>query len=381
MESIEVPFLALDEEYAKIKEELWVVWDKFLKEGKYILGKPVEELEEKMKEEIGVKYAIGVASGTDALYLLLKAYEIKEGDEVITSPYTFIATAEVIAHLNAKIIFVDINPYTYNLDVDKLDSVITERTKCILPVHLFGQCTPIQPILKLKGKKEDLVIIEDAAQAYGATYMNKHPGAIEGSDGAAYSFFPTKNLSTFGDGGLVVTNNEEVKEKIYKLRTHGALPQNKYLHYELGYNSRLDAIHALTLLVKLKYLKEWQAKRLSHALFYNSALKELPIKLPVVEKYNKHTYNQYVIRVEKRDELASFLLKKKGIQTMVYYPMPLHLQPCFKYLNYKEKDFPHAEKLSKEALALPIHPHLTEPQLHYIVDSIKEFFHNPKSSF
>ena len=307
------------------------------------------------------------------------ALGVGAGDEVITTPFTFFATAGSISKVGATPVFVDIDPRTYNLDPAHIQERITPQTKAIIPVHLFGQCADMDPIKKL-ARNNGLWIVEDAAQAIGSDYIkNSAPPQRVGSIGdvGCFSFYPSKNLGGFGDGGMVTTNDDELAERLRLLRVHGA--SSKYYYQYIGINSRLDALQAAILLVKFRYLEEWTAKRLKNAAYYDQLFdeihhQELGIEIPYVQYNNRHIYNQYVIRVPKRDELREFL-SHEGIGTDVYYPLPLHLQECYRELGYGECDFPHAEKAARETLALPIYPELTPEQQKYVVSKIGEFFH------
>lgn len=364
-------FLDLNAQYKSIKKEIDSAIKRVLDGGVFIGGQEVEKLEEEIAKFCGVKYAIGVNSGTDALFLSLKALGIGRGDEVITTPFTFIATAEIIANLGAKPVFVDIEPKTFNIDVSKIKKAITKKTKAIIPVHLFGQMADMSEIMRI-AKKYKLYVIEDAAQAIGAEYKGRKAGTM--GDFGCFSFFPSKNLGAYGDGGMVITNNKKLAEKIRLLRNHGSSSKEKYLNLILGTNSRLDAIQAAILRVKLKYLKKWNEKRLKIAKYYNRNLKGVEdIRIPEILPNRIHIFHQYTIRTKYRDQLKKFLEKNK-IPTMIYYPLPLHLQPAFKYWGYKKGDFPKAEKISKEVLSLPIYPELKKEEQNFIIKKIKEFY-------
>ncbi len=352
---------------------------------RFILGPKVDELEEKIAEYCQCDYAIGVSSGTDALLISLMTAKVGAGDLVITSPYTFFATVGSIARVGAIPIFVDVDPQTYNMDPVKLEATISSmhdeersKLKAIIPVHLFGQCAEMEPILET-ARKYRLTMIEDAAQAIGSEYQFAD-GSVKraGSMGeyGCFSFFPSKNLGAFGDGGMVTTNSEEIYDRLKIMRVHGGRP--KYYHKVLGGNFRLDALQAAILTVKLKYLDEWSNMRVKNANLYRKLFKEAEIDgitLPL-EKEKRHIYNQFVIRVDKsRDELKEFL-GEKGVGCEIYYPVPLHLQECFKYLNYKEKDFPVSEDAAANTLALPIYPEMERQQIEYVVDIIRQFYNN-----
>ena len=373
-----VPFLDLKAQYQHIKDEIDQAVSEVISEQHFILGPKVEALEEAIAAYSSARYGIGVASGSDALTLSLMALGIGAGDEVITTPFTFFATAGSISKAGATPVFVDIDPRTYNLDPAHIQKRITPQTKAILPVHLFGQCADMDPIKEL-ARNNKLWIVEDAAQAIGSDYIrNSAPPQRVGSIGdmGCFSFYPSKNLGGFGDGGMVTTNDDDLAKRIRLLRVHGA--SSKYYYQSIGINSRLDALQAAVLLVKFRYLEEWTAKRLKNAAYYDQLFDEirhqdLGIEIPHVQYNNRHIYNQYVVRVPKRDELRDFLVQE-GIGTDVYYPLPLHLQECYQDLGYANGDFPHAEQAARETLALPIYPELTPEQQEYVVSKIDEFF-------
>ena len=377
---MKVPLLDLKAQYNSIREEILKVTQEVYESQYFILGPRVEALEKEISEYCSSKYATGVTSGTDALLISLIAADIGDEDIVITTPYTFFATAGSIARTGAVPVFVDIDPDTYNISTDGIENNVNamtddqrSRLKAIMPVHLYGQCADMDPILKI-AKKHDLVVIEDAAQAIGAEYKGKRAGSI--GDFGCFSFFPSKNLGAFGDGGIVTTNSDELYEKLKILRVHGSYP--KYYHKIIGGNFRLDALQAAIVSVKLKHLDGWTAARQGNAnryreLFTSAGLDN--IKLPV-ESQGRHIYNQFVISVpKKRDDLRLFL-QEAEIGTEVYYPVTMHLQECFSYLNYKKGDFPVSEHAASHTLALPIYPELTEDQQAYVVDKIKEFYLN-----
>lgn len=368
-----VPLLDLKAQYATIRDEVRRAIDEVCDSQHFILGPQVEKLEKDVAAYSRCAHGIGVSSGTDALLVALMALDIKPGDEVVTTPYSFFATAGVIARLGAKPVFVDIEPRSYNINPAFIESVITGKTRAIMPVHLFGQCADMDPILEIAGK-HNLPVIEDAAQAIGAEYKGKRAGSV-GTAGC-FSFFPTKNLGGFGDGGMVVTNDADLAERVRVLRVHGSQP--KYYHGVVGGNFRLDALQATVLNVKLKHLDRWMAKRQHNAVPYDHAFAGLPLQTPTAawkdtgDKHH-HTYNQYTIRTSKRDKLQAFL-KDANIGTEVYYPVPLHLQKCFANLGHKEGDFPEAEAAARESVAIPIYPELSDEQLSYVADAIRDFF-------
>jgi dTDP-4-amino-4,6-dideoxygalactose transaminase len=365
---MKVPFIDLAAQYVQIKEEINQNLSEVLNSQYFILGSKVKELEQKIAELCDCKYAIGVSSGTDALLLSLIACGIKSGDEVITTPFTFFSTASCISRLGAQPVFVDIDPRTFNINPEAIKDKLSSKTKAIIPVHLFGQLADMNPLLDIASKAH-LWIIEDAAQSIGATYRSRKAGSI-GHLGC-FSFYPTKNLGAYGDGGMIVTNDEELADKLRILRVHGSRP--KYYHHIIGVNARLDEMQAAILLVKLRYLQQWNDARTKNALLYNEKLQGLPIKLPFIAESCKSIYHQYVIKAPRRDELNEHL-QNNGIGTQIYYPLPLHLQPCFKNLNYKEGDFPHAKEASKTVLSLPIFAEIGEDQITYVAEKIREFY-------
>ncbi|NKE72546.1 DegT/DnrJ/EryC1/StrS family aminotransferase [Candidatus Manganitrophus noduliformans] len=361
-----VPLLDLVAQYHTIRPDIQKAVQEVFESQQFILGPSVTKLEEEIAAHCQVRHAIGVASGSDALLLALMALGVGPGDEVITSPYTFFATAGSIARLQAKPVFVDIDPKTYNIDPSLIEGKITPRTKAIIPVHLYGQCAEMDPILEI-AERRHIPIVEDAAQSIGATYKGRQAGSM-GAFGCL-SFFPSKNLGGAGDGGMILTQDGHFAEKIKILRVHGSQP--KYYHQVIGCNSRLDSLQAVVLSVKLRHLEGWSQKRRENAEFYNKHLGSLDkVVVPHVESHNKSIYNQYVIRVSQRDQLLNYL-KEKGIGTEIYYPVPLHLQACFKYLGHSEGDFPESERAARETIALPIYPELTMDQKIYVVDQIK----------
>ena len=373
---MKIPLLDLKAQYQKIKNQIDEAIQEVLDSQYFILGPKVEEFEKEVSNFLGVKHAVGVSSGTDALLVSLMALGIKPGDKIITTTYSFFATAEVIVRLGAKPVFVDIDPGTYNIDTKRVEKLLKVAKKgeykAIIPVHLFGQCADMDTIMKI-AESYGLKVIEDAAQALGAKYKKRYAGTM--GDTGCFSFFPSKNLGGYGDGGMVVTNDSNLAEKISILRSHGS--KDIYMHPAVGGNFRLDDIQAAILTVKLKYLGAWTKKRQENALLYDKLFKQYKLDEMVVLPYacqnRNHVYNQYVINVPKRDELKKFL-GEKGISTGVYYPCPLHLQECFIFLGYKQGDFPEAENAAAKTLALPIYPELSAEQQEYIVSSIRDYF-------
>ncbi len=366
-----VPFLDLKAQYATLRPHIRAAIDRVCESQHFILGPEVAALEEEVAAFCGARFAIGVSSGTDALLASLMAIGAGPGDEVITTPYSFFATAGVIARVGARPVFVDIDPQTFNLDAGAVRAQVTPRTKAIIPVHLFGRCTEMAPLLAV-AEEYGLYVIEDAAQALGARDEQGRQAGTIGHMGC-FSFFPSKNLGAFGDGGMVVTNDAELAEKIRVLRVHGGKP--KYYHRVVGGNFRLDALQAAVLRVKLPYLAAWTEARRQNAKRYCSLFSERGLLKWLVPPADTpgHIYNQFVVRFPERDRLQAFL-KERGVETEVYYPLPLHLQECFRELGYRQGDFPHAEAAARESLALPIYPELTAAQQHYVVSQISEFY-------
>ena len=373
---MKVPLLDLKAQLQTIDKEVKAAVNEVIDSTRYIMGPKVAELESKIAEYAGAKYATGVSSGTDALLISLMALDVGPGDIVITTPFSFFATAGVIARLGATPVFVDIDPDTYNLSPDALrhwfraNKEKIDGVKAIIPVHLYGQCADMGPILEVAWE-HNIPVVEDAAQAIGAKYPSKTGTNKAGSMGTfgCFSFFPSKNLGAMGDGGMVVTNDSGLDEKLKKLRNHGAKP--KYYHALIGGNFRLDPIQAAILLVKLPHLDKWHSMRQENAAYYDENLNVKGIKKPVVAyKREFHIYNQYVISVaQKRDDLRKFLAEN-NIGTEIYYPVPFHEQECFRYLGYKSGDFPNSEYAAKHTIALPIYPELTTEMQDYVIEKI-----------
>jgi dTDP-4-amino-4,6-dideoxygalactose transaminase len=366
-----VPLLDLRAQHAAIRDVVVARMMQVVDSQLFILGAAVEELESQVAQLSQTKHAIGCANGTDAILLAMRALDIGRGDEVITTPFTFFATAGTIHNVGATPVFVDIDPKTFNISPAAVAAAITSRTKAIIPVDLFGQMAAIEEVTRVA---KGIPIIEDAAQSIGArrsvdgvTRMAGEPATI-----GTFSFFPSKNLGGYGDGGMMVTQNETLAARLKRLRVHGGAKQ--YFHDEVGYNSRLDALQAAVLSAKLPYLEGWSSKRRSNAAYYDQALAGLNgLTTPFVEKANESIYNQYTVRTERRDELQAFL-KAKEIGNSIYYPLPLHLQPCFAYLGYKKGSIPEAEKASAEVLSLPIFPELTKSQLDEVAAAVRGFY-------
>lgn len=362
-----VPFLNLIAQYQSIESELVPAVNRALASGHYILGPNVAAIEQEVAAFTGTKFGIGVNSGSDALTLALKALDIGPGDEVITTPFTYIAPAESIYQLGARIVFADINPKTFEIDPADVARKITPRTKAIIPVHLFGQAAPLDEIIAL-AEPRGIQIVEDCAQAIGAKYNGKSVGSI-GRLGC-FSFYPTKNLGADGDGGMIVTNDEGLAKKLKMLRVHGI--EKRYYHDLHGFNSRLDELQAAVLRVKLPHLNDWNGRRAQIASRYTKGLEGLPLTTPTVAAGNTHVFHVYAILSEQRDSLQTFLTEN-GIATLIYYPLPLHLQKVYEGMGYKLGDFPVAEEISTKILPLPMYPELTDEQVDYIIAKIREF--------
>ncbi len=362
---MKVPMLDLKAQFATIREEVMRAVEAVFESQYFILGPQVAAFEEEIARYVGARHAIGCASGTDALLLSLMALDVGPGDEVITTPFTFFATAGSIARLGARPVFVDIEEDTFNIDPEKIPPAITEKTKAIIPVHLFGQCADMDRINEAAG---DIPVIEDAAQALSAEYKGKRAGVL-GTMGC-YSFFPSKNLGGAGDGGMITTDDDELAERLGMLRLHGA--HQKYYHDLVGINSRLDALQAAVLRVKLPHLDAWSDARARNAARYDELLADANVVTPTARDFARHVYNQYTIRVARRDELMTHL-KEREIGCAIYYPVPLHLQRCFAHLGYTEGDLPVSEKAAREVISIPVYPELTDEMLAYVAESIREF--------
>lgn len=392
-----ISLIDLKEQYKGIKEQCDKAALEVLNSANYIMGTNVVEFEKEFCEYLGAKHSISVGNGTDALVIALKAMGIGVGDEVITTPFTFFATAESISAVGAKPVFVDVVLDTFNIDVSKIEEKITDKTKAIMPVHIFGQPADMDEIMEI-AKKNNLYVIEDACQAIGSEYKGRKIGTI--GDVACFSFFPTKNLGCAGDGGMIVTNNDKLATIIKGLRVHGSgengqkaynvinnideeVVKNtegndtvynplKYYNYLIGFNSRLDTLQAAILRIKLKKIDEWNNRRNDIAKIYNEGLKECDLVTPFEKDDLKHVYHMYILQSEKREEILTYL-KEQGIATGVYYPIPLHLQKVYRDLGHKEGDFPNSEYLSHRTFAIPMFAELNESQIEYIINAIKKF--------
>ena len=367
-----IPIIDLKAQYETIKEEIDAAIQGVINQGKFILGPEVEAFEREIAAYCGTEYAVGVASGTDALRLALLACNIQPGDEVITTPFTFVSTVEVIVQCGAVPVFVDIDPQTLNIDPGKVEEKITPRTRVILPVHLYGQSADMEPLINLAGK-HNLKVIEDCAQSLGAQYKGKKTGSL--GDAGCLSFFPSKSLGAYGDGGMVVTSNADIAEAVKSLRKHGA--RSRYYYDLIGFNSRLDSLQAAILRAKLKHLDTWNEARLQKAALYNGLLSEIDgIQPAMIREYGIPSFNYYTVRLNgvglSRDALREHL-SSTGVQTIVYYPLSLHLQRAYKHLGYGEGDFPESEQAQREVITLPMYPELGEEQIYEIVAGIRGF--------
>lgn len=386
---MEVPFIDLDIQYEEIKNEIKPVLENIYKKGDFILGEEVSQFEKEFADYCGVDYGVGVNSGTDSLFLALKAFDIGEGDEVIVPAFTYAASSLAISYTGAKPVFCDIKEDSYNINPELIEEEITDNTKAIMVVHLYGQAADMEPILEV-ADKHNLKIIEDCAQAHGCLYRGTQIGTNGkeqintdkerkvGSFGdvGCFSFYPTKNLGSFGDGGMVITKDKEVRDKLRMLRNYGR--KDKYHHVDIGYNSRLDTVQAAVLRVKLNYLKEWNDERKKNAKLYNKKLSSVQdVITPTEKEYSRHVYHVYALRIKNdgRDKAVE-KLKDNGIGVIIHYPIPLHLQPVYEDLGYKKGDFPVSERIASEVLSLPVYPGIKEEQIDYVVKVIKQIVHS-----
>ncbi len=364
---MKIQWTNLRRQHLGLQEELKSVFGQTMNDGTFVLGPRLQQFEAEIAQYVGCKHGIGVKTGTDALFLSLKGLDIGPGDEVITTPFTFVSTVEVVALLGAKPVLCDIDPDTFNIDVDAIEDEISEKTKVIMPVHLYGQPAEMTRLMDIANKR-DLIVVEDAAQALGAEYKGKKAGSWGRT--SCVSFYPTKNLSCLGDGGMIITDDDQLTEVLRKLRIHGSSEQYRYV--SLGYANRLDELQAAFLSIKLKHLDEWNERRRVLAGRYDEALREY-VTIPPIDPHSQHVYHQYTIRTNQQGPLRSFL-REQGIPSGVYYPLPLHLHPAYSYLGYKEGDFPKAETASKEVLSLPIDPHLLDDEHEWVVQNVVKFF-------
>jgi len=370
--SMNVPLIDLRAQYASIRDDVREAVDRVFESQHFVMGPEVAALEAEVAAYCQTKEAIGCASGSDALLLTLMALDVGPGSEVITTPFSFFATASAIARLGARPVFVDIDPTTYNVNVDLIEAAITPRTRVVLPVHLYGQCADMDQLMALCEAK-NLILIEDAAQAIGAEDRGRRAGSM--GFAGSFSFYPSKNLGAAGDAGIITTSDSDFATRVRRLRVHGGLTE--YQHIEVGINSRIDAIQAAVLRAKLPYLDRWSDARAQKAQKYTKLLEAAKLNFrvtpPLVKSDNRHIFHQYVIRVpEHRDALMEHL-KARGVATKVYYPIPLHLQECFAFLGFKAGEFPESERAARETFALPLYPELTTEQQEYVVNAIQDF--------
>lgn len=367
-----VPLLDLQAQYVSLRDDLQQAVDRVMSSQRFVLGDEVRRLETSIAEYCQARHAIGCASGSDALLLALMALDVRAGDEVITTPFSFFATGACVARLGARPVFVDIDPQTYNIDPSRVADAITPRTKVIMPVHIYGQCAQMDPLLEV-GQRHGITVVEDAAQAIGATDNGRRAGSM-GLIGC-FSFYPTKNLGGAGDGGILTTSDDDVAARLRRLRTHGG--SNEYEHEEIGINSRLDELQAAVLNVKFPSLDKWSDERARKAETYTKLLNDADLHFPLVTPHvrsdGRHIFHQYVIRVPGNREALMEHLKNHGVGSKIYYPIALHLQKCFEYLGYKKGDLPASEAAADETFALPCYPELTEAQQVYVVETIKTF--------
>jgi dTDP-4-amino-4,6-dideoxygalactose transaminase len=375
--TMSVPMLDLQAQYAALKSELDAAVLRVVASQHFINGPEVAQFEEQLARYCQARCCVGVSSGSDAILAALMALGVGPGDEVITTPYTFFATVGAIVRLGARPVFVDIDPATFNMDPAGIAARITPRTRAILPVHLFGQCADMDPILET-ARRHDLAVVEDAAQAVGAEYTGRRAGSM--GDIGCFSFFPSKNLGAFGDGGAVTTNDPDLAQKLALLRNHGARP--KYYHKVVGGNFRLDTLQAAVLLVKLRYLDEWSSRRQRHAASYDRAWAEsglgAQVRPPAVVA-SRHIFNQYVVRAADRDALREHL-HRQGVATEVYYPRPMHLQECFAGMGWREGVFPESEEAARTTVAMPVYPELTAAQQRHVTSAVASFYHAGRRS-
>jgi dTDP-4-amino-4,6-dideoxygalactose transaminase len=366
---VKIPLTDLKAQYLALKGEIDQAIKQTVENTQFILGPEVKALEKDIAAYLGVKYAVGVASGTDALLLSLLACGIGPDDEVITTPFTFIATSETVSRCGAIPVFVDIDPATFNIDTAGIEKKVNKKTKAILPVHLYGQSADMDNILRL-ARKYNLKVIEDCAQAFGAAYRGKRVGSL--GDAGCLSFFPSKMLGAYGDGGMITTNDEKITGRAEMLRNHGG--KDKYFVLVHGFNSRLDSLQAAVLRVKLKYIDKWIKQRQQKAALYAKLLGGLAdVSVPAVAPYSDHVFNYYTLRVPDRDELQRHL-DSQGIGTAIYYPLPLHLQEVYRTLGYKAGDFPKSETIAKEVLSLPMYPEIEDKHIEFIAEQIRQFY-------
>ncbi len=363
-----IPFIDFSEQYRVTKDEIHSGLEKVFQKGDYILGQAAKDFESNFARYCGVKYGVGVNSGTDALYLAIASLGIQEGDEVILPTFTFIATALCVSYAGATPVFVDVENDTYNLDPKAFERAITKKTKAVIPVHLYGQSSDMTEITDI-ARKHNVKIIEDAAQAHGAKYKGKRIGSL--GDVACFSFYPTKSLGAFGDAGIIITDDPAINEKALMLRDYGR--QGRYEHKIKGYNSRLDTVQAVVLNAKLKHLDEWNAMRAQNAAYYNDCLKGVKgVTTPILKSDRTHVYQTYAVRIKGKRDQCMEALKAKGVSSLIHYPIPLHLQEAYQELKGRRGDFPVSEALADDVLSLPMFPHMTKPQIDTVCNALKE---------
>lgn len=365
---MKVPLIDLTRQYNSLKNEIDSGIAEVVESGRFIMGPWVAEIEKELSGLMGAKYGMGVASGTDALEVALRAVELGPGDEVITTPFSFVSVAEVAVKMGAGCVFVDIDPVNFNMIPDQIEKVINDKTKAIVPVHLFGQSADMDAINEIAGKR-GIPVIEDACQAIGSRYKDRPVGSL--GDLATLSFFPTKNLGCYGDGGMVLTSNDGYYELASSIRKHGESERYKYKY--IGMNSRLDSIQAAVLLAKAKKIIEWNERRREIAAMYKEAFAGTPVETPVEEDYAYHIYHQYTVKVDKRDEMRAFL-NEKGVGNAIHYPLGIHLQEAYTALGYKPGDLPNTDEAAQRVMSLPVFPELEQAEIDYVISTVKEFF-------
>jgi dTDP-4-amino-4,6-dideoxygalactose transaminase len=365
---LKVPLIDLVRQYHSLKDEIDAGLGEVVESGKFIMGPWVGEIEKEISDLMGAKYGMGVASGTDALEVALRAVNLGPGDEVITTPFSFVSVAEVALKMGAGCVFVDIDPRNFNLIPEQVRDAVTDKTRAIVPVHLFGQSADMDPINEI-AREKNIPVIEDACQAIGSGYKGRPVGSL--GDMATLSFFPTKNLGCYGDGGMVLTSDDSLCEYASCIRKHGESERYKYKY--IGMNSRLDSMQAAVLLAKVKKIKEWNERRREIAAIYEEAFRDIPVETPFAEEYAYHIYHQYTVKVDKRDEMRAFL-NEKGVGNAIHYPLGIQLQEAYAPLGYKPGDLPNTEEAAAKVLSLPVFPELEQAEIDYVIGTVKEFF-------
>lgn len=365
---MKVPLIDLVRQYHTLKDEIDAGIAEVVESGRFIMGPWVGEIEKEISGLMGTKYAIGVASGTDALEVALRAVDLGPGDEVITTPFSFVSVAEVAVKMGAGCVFVDIDPKNFNMIPEQVKAAINDKTKAIVPVHLFGQSADMDALNEI-AREKGIPVIEDACQAIGSGYKGRPVGSL--GEMATLSFFPTKNLGCYGDGGMVLTSDDNLYELASSIRKHGESERYKYKY--IGMNSRLDSMQAAVLLAKVKRIKAWNERRREIAAMYADAFKDIPVDTPFVEDYAYHIYHQYTVKVEKRDEMRAFL-NEKGVGNAIHYPLGIHLQEAYSALGYKPGDLPNTEEAAARVISLPVFPELEQAEIEYVISTVKEFF-------